>query len=191
MTYHRAISHNAIQLPGWLEYFGLFLAGFSLQGSALSWSVVHRAHHKYQGTEKDPHSTKIMGSWYVQLFGYSFSKVDPRHAANLLKTHHVVWHKYYYWIYLPIILTSLFVLPFNLALAIFWAPIALTFHFEGFINTWTHDWNNDVPSNKPWVNLFIGGEAWHKNHHNRPGRARFHKYDILGYLLEKLFLPKR
>lgn len=186
MTYHRAISHNAVKLPFWLETIGLFLAGLSMQGSALSWSATHRQHHKYQGTEKDPHSTKVMGSWYVQLFGYSFSKIDPRSVANLFKTHHAVWHKYYYWIYVPILLGSLVVLPFNWAIALFWAPIAITFHFEGFINTWTHGWDKDVPVNRPWVNLFIGGEAWHENHHNRPGDVRFHKYDVLGYFLEKL-----
>lgn len=186
MTYHRAVSHNAVTLPKWLEFIGLFLAGLSMQGSALSWAATHRQHHRYQGTEKDPHSTKVMGTWYVQMFGYSFSKIDPRFAASLLKTHHAKWHRLYYWIYVPILLGSLLILPFNWALALFWAPIAITFHFEGFINTWTHDWGNDVPSNRPWVNLFIGGEAWHENHHSRPGDVRFHRYDLLGYFLEKI-----
>jgi len=190
MTYHRAISHNAVALPRWLEFIGLFLAGFSMQGSALSWSATHRQHHRYQGTEKDPHSTKVMGTWYVQMFGYSFSKIDPRSVVNMFKTHHAVWHRYYYWIYVPILIGSLFVLPIDVALAIFWAPIAITFHFEGFINTWTHDWGNDIPSNRPWVNLFIGGEAWHENHHDRPGEMRFHKYDVLGWALEKCFPRK-
>lgn len=190
MTYHRAVSHNAVALPKWLEFIGLFLAGFSMQGSALSWSATHRQHHRYQGTGKDPHSTKVMGTWYVQMFGYSFSKIDPRSVANMFKTHHAVWHRYYYWIYVPILIGSLFVLPIDIALAIFWAPIAITFHFEGFINTWTHDWGNDIPSNRPWVNLFIGGEAWHENHHDRPGEMRFHKYDVLGWALEKCFPRK-
>lgn len=191
MTYHRAISHNAVVLPKWLEFIGLFLAGLSMQGSALSWSAVHRQHHRYQGTEKDPHSTKVMGTWYVQMFGYSFSKVDSRSVANLFKTHHAVWHRYYYWIYVPILVGSLLVLPFDLALAIFWAPIAVVFHFEGFINTWSHDWGNDVPSNRPWVNLFIGGEAWHETHHSHPGQIRLHKYDVLGWVLEKCFLKNK
>ena len=190
MTYHRAVSHNSVSLPRWLEFIGLFLGGLSMQGSALSWSATHRQHHRYQGTEKDPHSTKVMGTWYVQMFGYSFSKIDPRSVVNLFNTHHAVWHRYYYWIYVPILIGSLFVLPIDLALAIFWAPIAITFHFEGFINTWTHDWGNDIPSNRPWVNLFIGGEAWHENHHAHPGEMRFHKYDILGWALEKCFTRK-
>jgi stearoyl-CoA desaturase (delta-9 desaturase) len=187
MTYHRSISHNAVQLPRWLEFIGLFVAGLSLQGSALSWTAAHRQHHRYQGTDKDPHSPKLMSAWYVQIFGYGFSKIDPRSVANLFKTHHAVWHRYYYWIYVPILLGSLLALPPDLALALFWAPIAIVFHFEGFINTWTHNWNQDVPGNKPWVNLFVGGEAWHENHHTHPGNLRFHKYDVLGLILERYF----
>ena len=185
MTYHRSISHNAVVLPRWLEFIGLFLGGLSLQGSALSWAAIHRQHHKYSGEEKDPHSPKVMGTWYVQIFGYAFSKTDVRSVAKLFYSHHGIWHKYYYYIYLPIIIGSVFVLPLNWALALFWAPIAIVFHFEGFINTWTHDWGNDIPSNRPWVNLFVGGESWHKNHHDHPGQLRFHKYDILGYFLER------
>jgi stearoyl-CoA desaturase (delta-9 desaturase) len=191
MTYHRSIAHNAVQLPRWLEFIGLFLAGLSMQGSALSWAATHRQHHRFQGKEKDPHSPKYLGSWYIHIFGYSFSKVDPRSVVKLLQTHHRYWHKYYYWIYVPILLGSLIVLPVNLALAIFFAPIALIFQFENFINTWTHSWDKDIPVNVPVVNLFLGGEAWHENHHNRPGDVRFHKYDLLGYLLEKFFIKNK
>ena len=186
MTYHRSISHNAVVLPKWLEFIGLFLGGLSLQGSALSWAATHRQHHRYYGTEKDPHSPKAMGVWYIQTFGYAFSKIDSRSVANLFKTWHATWHKYYYWIYVPLLIGSLILLPFNIALAIFWAPIAIVFHLEGFVNTWTHAWSKDVPSNKPLVSLFVGGEAWHENHHEYPGNMRFHKYDLLGFLLEKL-----
>lgn len=187
MTYHRSIAHNSIKLPNWLEFIGLFLGGLSMQGSALSWAATHRQHHRYQGEEKDPHSPKQLGSWYIHLFGYCFSKIDPRGVAKLFHTHHYYWHKYYYWIYVPILLGSLFLLPFNLALALFFAPIAIVFQLENFINTWTHKWDEDIPVNVPVVNLFVGGEAWHENHHKHPSNLRFHKYDLLGYVLEKAF----
>jgi len=187
MTYHRSISHNAIKLPKYIEFIGLFLAGLSMQGSALSWAATHRQHHKYQGEDKDPHSPKYVGSWYLHLFGYTFSKVDARSVAKMFKTHHYYWHKYYYLIYGIILLGSLLLLPFNLALALFFAPIAIVFQFENFINTWTHKWDEDIPVNVPVVNLFVGGEAWHENHHKHPSNLRFHKYDLLGYVLQKAF----
>jgi stearoyl-CoA desaturase (delta-9 desaturase) len=190
MTYHRSISHNAVKLPRWLEFIGLFLAGLSMQGSALSWTATHRQHHRFQGTEKDPHSPKFLGSWYIHTFGYVFSTIDFRSVAKLFHTHHFTWHKYYYKIYSIILLSSLIILPFNIALAVFFAPIAIIFQFENFVNTWTHKWDKDEPTNVPVVNLFVGGEAWHENHHDHPSNIRFHKYDILGWALEKLFVKK-
>lgn len=184
--YHRVICHNVVKLPKLLEYLGVFIAGLSMQGSALSWAATHRQHHKYQGTAKDPHSPKFLGSWYVQLFGYAFSKIDARFAAGFVGTYHATWHKYYYWIYAPILLGSLFLMPFNLALAIFWAPVALAFHFEGLTNTSTHAWGKDVPTNKLWVNAFMFCEGWHKIHHDYPSKARLSRYDLVGIALEKL-----
>lgn len=191
ITYHRSISHNSVQLPRWLEFIGLFLAGLSMQGSALSWSACHRQHHRYQGQEKDPHSPKYLGSWYIHLFSSSFSKVDARSVSKLFHTRHYYWHKYYYWIYVPILLGSLVVLPFDLALAVFFAPIALVFQSEQSANTWTHKWNQDIPANIPAMNFLLAGEAWHENHHARPGDVRFHRYDVLGYLLEKFFVKNK
>lgn len=187
LTYHRSICHNAVKMPKVAEFIGLFLGGLAMQGSALSWTATHRQHHKHVGTEKDPHSPKHYGVWFIHLFGYSFSKIDPRLAANLFRTHHAIWHKYYYFIYAPILLGSFLFLPFEVALAIFWAPIAIVFQFENLSNTWTHSWSEDIPKNVPLANVILGGEAWHENHHKNAGRLCFHKYDLLGHLAEKIF----
>jgi fatty-acid desaturase len=189
-TYHRVVSHNAAKIPKILEYIGVFIGGLSMQGSALSWSATHRQHHKYQGTERDPHSPKYLGAWYVQLFGYAFSKIDPRFAASFIGTYHATWHKYYYWIYAPVLFGSLAILPFDVAIAVFWAPIAMAFHFEGLTNTSTHSWNRDVPANKMWVNAFMFCEGWHKTHHDSPGLVRLSKYDAVGFVLQKLHKKK-
>jgi stearoyl-CoA desaturase (delta-9 desaturase) len=186
MTYHRCVSHNSVKLPKWLEFIGLMLAGLSFQGSALSWAAIHRSHHLYQGTERDPHSPKHLSSWYVHTFGYAFRTIEPKGIVKLLRTHHFYWHKYYYFIFVPILVLSLIFLEFNLALALFFAPIALTFQVVNCINTWTHAWDKDIPSDVPRVWIILGGEAWHEVHHRHPAKLRLHKYDWLGYLLEKL-----
>lgn len=187
ITYHRSICHQSVELPRWLEFIGLLLGGLSMQGSALSWTAAHRQHHRYVGTNKDPHSPKFFGVLFIHLFGYSFSKIDPRFAANLFRTHHAIWHKYYYYIFGTILFSSFLYLDFNLALALFWAPIAIVFQFENCLNTWVHGWGKDIPQNIPVANIILGGEAWHKEHHDKAYLVRFHKYDVLGYILEKLF----
>jgi len=185
LTYHRAIAHQSVKLPLWLEVFGTIIGGFAMQGSALSWAIVHRTHHVHSGTEKDPHSPKQLGSWYVTIFGYVFSKAMPKYSVKLLRTWHSTFHKWYYPIYGTILLTSLVVLPFSLALALFWAPIAIVFQFENFVNTWLHSWDKDKPVNNQWVQLFVLGEAYHENHHADSKLFRFGKYDLVGWVLEK------
>lgn len=185
-TYHRVVCHNAVKLPRILEYLGVFIAGLSMQGSALSWAATHRQHHKYQGQEKDPHSPKYLGTWYVQIFGYAFSKIEARFAAGFIGTYHATWHKYYYWIYAPILVGSALILPVEYATSLFWAPIALAFHFEGLTNTSTHAWDMDVPTDKMWVNAFMLCEGWHKVHHDYPSQAQLHKFDLIGLALTKL-----
>lgn len=185
LTFHRAIAHNAVKLPLWLEVVGSIIGGFAMQGSPLSWAVVHRTHHKHTSTEKDPHSPKFLGSWYVHMFGYSFSNSIAKYAGSLLRSWHMTFHKHYYKIYAIILFGAFLVLPFDVAIAVFWAPIAIVFQFENFVNTWLHTWDKDEPVNAQMTQLFVLGEAYHKNHHDYPGNARFGKYDLIGYLIEK------
>lgn len=189
LTFHRALAHQSVKLPLWLEVIGSFIGGFAMQGSPLSWVMVHRTHHVHSGAEKDPHSPKHLGSWYVTIFGYVFSEAMPRYSIKLLRTWHSKLHKWYYPLYGSILIGSLFVMPFDLALAVFWAPVAIVFYFENFVNTWLHSWDKDVPVNNQWVQLFVLGEAYHHNHHEDSKQVRFGKYDLVGWLAEK-FLCK-
>lgn len=184
-TFHKILSHKAAKVPFWLEFVGSIIGGFAMQGSPLSWAIVHRTHHKYSGTPKDPTSTSNLGSWYIHCFGYVFSKFDVRLGVDLFKTWQGKLHRYYYPIYGTILIGSLFVLDFNVALALFWAPISLTFNFENFINTWAHDWDRDIPIDSVPLRIFLIGEAYHKAHHDNPSMMRFGKYDLMGYLGEK------
>jgi fatty-acid desaturase len=188
LTFHRALSHQSVKLPMWLEVVGSFIGGFAMQGSPLSWAIVHRTHHVHSSTEKDPHSPKYLGSWYVHIFGYVFSKSIPKYSIALMRTWQATFHKWYYLIYGVILIGSLFIMPVNLALAIFWAPIAIVFQFENFVNTWLHSWNIDVPVNNQWAQLFVLGDAYHHNHHEDSKRLRLGKYDLIGYLAEKLIV---
>lgn len=186
MTYHRSISHNSIKLPKWLEVIGLIFGGLSFQGSAISWAAVHRQHHKANGTDKDPHSPKYLGSWTIHIFGYAFRKIDPRNVVKLLKTDLLFWHTYYYYIFVPFLIVPFFFMDFNTVLALFYVPIALVFQIINFVNTWTHSWDEDIAADVPVTWIILGGEAWHKVHHDNPGQLILHKYDWLGHLLAKL-----
>ena len=38
-----------------------------------------------------------------------------------------------------------------------------------------------------WLNFFVAGEGYHKNHHDNQRRIRLHKWDTGGWIAEKLF----
>ena len=62
---HRYASHNMFTMKPWVEkvFFGLT---FILQGSSFlhpaAYAVMHRRHHEFADTNKDPHSPKIINN---------------------------------------------------------------------------------------------------------------------------------
>src|SRR5690606_24877838 len=46
-------------------------------GHPIWWVAVHRAHHAWSDTEKDPHSIHVQGFWYAQVGKYFHSANVP------------------------------------------------------------------------------------------------------------------
>jgi stearoyl-CoA desaturase (delta-9 desaturase) len=188
MTYHRALSHRAITLPKWLERVGTIIGGFAMQGSAITWSELHRAHHRLDGTDRDPHSPKFYGCFYVTMCQWAFTSHYTRPCKDISDSWQLTFHRFYYLIYGTIMVTSLFFLNFEWALALFWSPVGMCAIFSGVVNTWLSSWSKDIPKNDMRVQIFSLGEAYHKNHHDLPKNYRFGKYDLTGYLIEKFIV---
>ncbi|MGF1578476.1 MAG: acyl-CoA desaturase [Gemmataceae bacterium] len=56
LCYHRALCHQSLRLPKWLERSLAVLGVCSLQDSPCYWVALHRLHHKYSDEIADPHS---------------------------------------------------------------------------------------------------------------------------------------
>jgi stearoyl-CoA desaturase (delta-9 desaturase) len=59
--YHRLFSHRSYEAAWPVRIFMLITGLLGLQGSALEWSLDHRAHHKFVDRQKDPYSIVYMG----------------------------------------------------------------------------------------------------------------------------------
>lgn len=182
MTYHRLLSHKAWSCPKWLERLFTLFAGIGMTGSAISWVSIHRAHHRFSDTEKDPHSPQHKGFLWAHFLSM-FAKVDPRYVPDLLRQNFYVYqHKHYFTIaFIYALFVYLILGPFGLVYA--WlVPAALLWNGGSTIVSVSH--RKGGPYNDLLFVFTIWGEGYHKNHHDMASAKRFGKYDIGGILIE-------
>ena len=185
MTYHRLLTHRSYQCPKWFEYLMSFITTFSFTGSAITWIAIHRKHHKYADTEKDPHSPDHMGFWRVQFFT-AFADVEGRYATDLMRNKFYKWqHKYYTWIIYSGLLLFTLIDPMLTIYGLLF-PAALTLFFGTLVLSWAH--KDHQPRTVLWLAILTFGDAFHDIHHNHPNKYRLHKYDLIGWIIEKVFI---
>ncbi len=182
---HRYYCHNQFKVPVWFEWVGLFMLSIAYIKSPIGWIASHRMHHHHADTDKDPHSAKHIGFWKVLLTIWDIPNISPKYAKDLFKNPRLVFfHKHHIKILVAHNVISFIISPY------FWITYALVpFIFAkvgfGLLNTVGH--KEEGGANVPWLNFFIAGEGYHKNHHDNWKRVRLHKYDTGGWIAERLF----
>ena len=177
MTLHRYFSHKSFEFKNdMLKWFFTLLAVLSGRGSPLGWSYLHRKHHAYSDTEKDPHSPKFLG---YKIFGFGHYKKQEEEpmqiflVKDLMTKEQLFIHKWY----MAIVLSFVFALAIiNLELLYFiWVLPAFlvhisqnNFNYFGHTSGYRNFVTKDNSRNNIWLFPFILGEAWHNNHHANP-----------------------
>ncbi len=196
--YHRGLAHSAVILSPRLQRFVAFTGGWVTGIDAKAWVCMHRLHHRYSDTSKDPHSPVHEG--VLPLFRKQLTSY--RKVLVALIRHHETYEKVVedlpievsvinakqLW-YLPYLLhlSLAVVLSFVtgsalIGLALFlgmsshplqgWAVNALA-HSYGYRNFST----TDNSRNNTWVAWLVAGEGFQNNHHRYPDSAKFsHKW---------------
>jgi len=181
MTYHRLLSHKSWSPPTWLEYLFVFFATIGLTGSAIAWVAVHRKHHAFVDTEKDPHGPTIRGYFWCHFLSM-FSAVELKYASHLLKRKfYIMQHKYYYEVNIVYALLLLYIDPFAVVYA--WlVPAMLLWNAGSSIISISH--RKGIAHNDTILAFSVWGEGYHKNHHDHPSNFRFGQYDLGGILIK-------
>jgi len=152
LGYHRYFAHRQFKASPLQEIIMLLCGTICGGRSPIIWCAVHRTHHAYADTEKDPH-----GHDWRTLFGmWEANKLEPRFTKDLLRNPRVKWfHNYgkYIW---------LISLPITLHITI------LSFIGFGIINYFGH--KDNQPVNRWWLNLIAPAEGNHKDHHEKSKR---------------------
>jgi stearoyl-CoA desaturase (delta-9 desaturase) len=67
ITLHRYYTHKSFEFRyTFVKYLFTFISIIMCRGSPIGWVYIHRLHHAYSDTDKDPHGPKILG---FKLFG--------------------------------------------------------------------------------------------------------------------------
>jgi stearoyl-CoA desaturase (delta-9 desaturase) len=193
---HRYASHQMyLTHPKWEKVF-YFLTWF-FQGSSFlvprAYAVMHRMHHEFSDTEKDPHSPHFFKDiWQMML--------HTRNIYNAFVRNQIAPLEKFTKEYLPVwkwmdrigdnLLTRIAWVTVYVAIYIFFAPawywfLLIPIHIlmgpiQGAIVNWCgHKYgyanfdNGDHSRNSERWGIFLLGELFQNNHHYFPKRAKF------------------
>lgn len=182
---HRALSHRSIIIRNSkLEHLCNWFAIYAGIGTPLGWAALHRMHHTYLDTDKDPHSPWRIGFWrsYLHLWDWKKEDVELKMAAGLFRNRIAV---YYHNRAVPVLFMfwgGLFIISefikVNLGIlggleVCIGAAIAVVagLHGMGVTNAVSHSGHSpkEVVSLEPMSGAFINwGEGNHEYHHAKP-----------------------
>lgn len=170
--YHRLFSHQAYRTGNFRKFIILYLGTLCGIGSSIAWVGVHRLHHRYADTDKDPHGN--LPAWRIWLTFWREFTISPQSVRDLITDRqHLFFHKHYFKIligtYLIIGALSSQALMFGVAGASVFA-----IHVAGLVNILGHRSGErryptgDQSRNHMLLNLILAGNGLHNNHHAKP-----------------------
>lgn len=178
MTYHRLVSHKSWTPPKFFELVGSCLGALCLQGSPLAWAAMHREHHRFSDSSKDPHPPhgNVLRAHFLSMYHEPKLRYILDYRFDLFQQ----WLHRRYWTVNLFYAGSLFIIigPFAVV-SLYLFPAVLSWHGASFVNTFCHllGYRNfrtkDNSTNLWWVALFNFGEGWHNNHHSDPQNPYF------------------
>jgi fatty-acid desaturase len=179
LVLHRYYSHKSFEFKyTWLRKIFTFIALISGRGSPLGWVYIHRLHHRYADTEKDPHGPISIG---FRLFGFKpiDSKEEEKMKVFLVKDmmtkEHLFMHNYYLG-FVIVWALALLVLDFSLLYFAYIIPLLGIQFSQNCFNYFAHKYGyrnhntKDDSTNNILLWPFIWGDAWHNNHHANLGK---------------------
>lgn len=170
LTLHRYFSHKAFEFRNpVVKWIFISISVISARGSPLAWVHIHREHHAYSDTDRDPHKP---GSFKMFSFKTTnISTVKKFLIKDLMVKEQKIIHEYYLLFIIAWCLALLLINPVSLYFA--WLlPVCLNqvsqdlWNYFSHVNVGYRNFDtNDNSRNVFWLWPLIMGEAWHNNHH--------------------------
>lgn len=192
---HRYAAHQTYTMSKTAERI-TFVLTWLFQGSnylsAYGYGIMHRLHHAYADTEKDPHSPKYDESLFAmmwrtkstyQAINRQEAKVEPKFTKNVpqwasfdkmasSKIARLIWTGLYLLFFIQFATQWwqwLFLPIITLMAPIHGVIINWYAHIYGYVNFKVKDTSKNLLP----VDFLMMGEAYHNNHHKHGSRANF------------------
>lgn len=192
---HRYAAHEQFTMSKTAEKI-TFVLTWLLQGSnylsAYGYGIMHRMHHAYADTEKDPHSPKYDENVFAMMWrtksnyqniNKQLIEVDARFTQNVPQWK--AFDNFASSMYSRVAFTALYVLFFALFATAWWqwlflpvvvlmAPIhGVIINWYGHIYGYVNFKVADTSKNLFPFDFLMMGEGYHNNHHKDSTRANF------------------
>jgi stearoyl-CoA desaturase (delta-9 desaturase) len=192
---HRYAAHAMFTMSkGWEKFF--YILTYLFQGSSFlsprAYGIMHRLHHAYADTEKDPHSPAYSTGLFDMMWKTKNiyndilndrAGVDPKFLKNVPNWRPIEWLGDRWLSRLAWgTAYTLFYIQFATA---WWEFLLLPVHYlmgpvhGAIINWFAHKYGyvnfkvSDTAKNLLPVDFLMMGESYHNNHHKFGGRANF------------------
>lgn len=194
---HRYFTHQSFITSKLKEKFLIWVQTLCGEGSVLTFVGVHRMHHAFTDTEKDPHSPYFK-SWVSIAYFLQPITLTLNIVKDVTKNWHIKkQHKYYFHIHFCLLIIGFFYPIFYCYFIAF--PILLSLYTNAIVNIALHKYGEKVDNsssarNNFFINLALYGAGYHGNHHKNARDYKFNQFavlDILGFVIEKVFLVKQ
>lgn len=188
---HRYITHKSYPLARWKERLFSFLMTVSCAvGSPMGWAAMHRAHHKFVDSEKDPHSPHILS--VIRLISFRLDYTGTMHSSKdfVRDKFQVFLHNYYLLLCGLWLAFVYFIAGVDWALGLVVIPWFVTVVLTGLVAYFGHlevGWTSRPYSRFGYsVNSFMawlfsyGAAGNHNTHHAKPWawNTQEHWWDI-------------
>ncbi|KAI3938306.1 hypothetical protein MKW92_011952 [Papaver armeniacum] len=160
LCFHRCLCHKSLKLNKSVEYLFAYFGLHAAQGDPIYWVSVHRFHHQFVDTLKDPHSP-IEGFWFSYInwiFQHTYLREKTKQCYGFKETS-----------LLQVFRKTISLHYVDLHCCCTWQEACPHFIWGMVI---CHIWGKrpyntkDLSRNNWLMNIInLSGEGWHNNHH--------------------------
>jgi len=180
--YHRLYAHSTYKAKRFYQFILLALGAATFQQSALKWASLHRSHHRFTDTDRDPYNIK-KGFFYAHMGWIMFwlRSIDYDNVKDLTKIPLVMrQHNHFqswalgFGVLMPVLVGAMYGQVFEALLFGVAGRLFVVFQITFFINSFAHTfgtvpYGKDISARDNWMGAILtGGEGYHSFHHRFP-----------------------